>query len=858
MKKLMYAIVLMMLLPLITLTVHGDDPIILNNGALRFGTGSEASVNATGNLQQPFYYNQTSLWRKLTYNNYPLDFQIGEGGDGTNTWNINGNIRTNPNLSELSITPSAGFNGSGTLTVSGTLTLGADGYVRVTHVYELPAGKSYLKVTTSFENISTRDMSNFRYWVGTRDDYVGGTDTPLKEKGNLINGGFQILSTADSPSKALRISTPDEGILFYTDTEKGDIVVDRCCSFSNVTNKDPRSSATSVTNDGSYAFYVRLDDIAIGETDSFVWYYAAGELADLEAIISDVASAAGAVGNVDFDSIEFKANSSVNGTGYYIVLPADAPAPTTDQIKDPTTYSSATVVRSGNTLIEANVEKTITIDDLNPGTSYRIYFVVEEAPGEFSAVSNTEFTSLSYGPPTVSSTSVASNIQLNQVDTGGTVLDDGSDGTAEVTERGVCWSTTQNPDLSSNCKAVGSGLGSFSTSITGLSPSTTYYVRAYATNTHGTNFASQISFRTLDKPVTLRGINSVPVPVLGETSVTSFETAQYTAVVTWSPNHSPFQAETEYTATITLTAKSGFTLSDVPANFFSVSGAQNSANTINTAVITATYESTSLNQVRFVSERSTYTPVQTVSAGGLVSEPEMPERTGHSFLGWFKEPNFTTQWDFNSDVMPEAPLVLYAKWQNRTVISPDLTAFADNLMAAVDISEELANNDDVYVILRIEQQPSNNVSNEEIDLVNNFIASLSRRPDLYFMDISLLKVVNDVESNVNEANEDITIEIVLPENLRFKENYRILRIHNGVVEELSIVYDASTHTIRFTTNKFSTYTLAYNEPIQSSPASSEQPLPLTDGLQNYSLWFALIGLGLTLIERRLRLKNRTR
>ena len=65
-----------------------------------------------------------------------------------------------------------------------------------------------------------------------------------------------------------------------------------------------------------------------------------------------------------------------------------------------------------------------------------------------------------------------------------------------VTERGVCWSTSQNPTVSDSHTTDGSGTGSFTSSITGLTVNTTYYVRAYATNSAGTSYGEQRTFTT--------------------------------------------------------------------------------------------------------------------------------------------------------------------------------------------------------------------------------------------------------------------------------------------------------------------------------------------------------------------------
>ena len=71
-----------------------------------------------------------------------------------------------------------------------------------------------------------------------------------------------------------------------------------------------------------------------------------------------------------------------------------------------------------------------------------------------------------------------------------------SNGGASVTARGVCWSTNQTPTTTDNKTSDGTGVGSFTSSITGLTVTTTYYVRAYATNSVGTGYGSTISFTT--------------------------------------------------------------------------------------------------------------------------------------------------------------------------------------------------------------------------------------------------------------------------------------------------------------------------------------------------------------------------
>jgi uncharacterized protein (TIGR02145 family) len=74
-----------------------------------------------------------------------------------------------------------------------------------------------------------------------------------------------------------------------------------------------------------------------------------------------------------------------------------------------------------------------------------------------------------------------------------------SDGGAPITARGVVWSTEQDPTVETNQGITNNGTetGSFISGLTGLSPGTSYNVRAYATNSEGTSYGQQQSFITL-------------------------------------------------------------------------------------------------------------------------------------------------------------------------------------------------------------------------------------------------------------------------------------------------------------------------------------------------------------------------
>ncbi len=98
---------------------------------------------------------------------------------------------------------------------------------------------------------------------------------------------------------------------------------------------------------------------------------------------------------------------------------------------------------------------------------------------------------------------------------------------------------------------------------------------------------------TGDTVVTISAIPGVVVPVRNAVpDTTAIDTAQYTGTVSWSPADNPFAATTEYTANIVLTAKDGFTLNGVSADFFTVAGAVTVSNAVNSGVVSAVFPAT--------------------------------------------------------------------------------------------------------------------------------------------------------------------------------------------------------------------------------------------------------------------------
>jgi hypothetical protein len=113
-------------------------------------------------------------------------------------------------------------------------------------------------------------------------------------------------------------------------------------------------------------------------------------------------------------------------------------------------------------------------------------------------------------PPVVVSIPVSA-VSITTASSGGAVTNEGGD---PVTSRGVCWSTSSNPTIINSKTTENGGFGAYSSKITQLNANTSYYVRAYATNSVGTGYGKQLTFSTSQSvPPTLTTIEIVHVLV---------------------------------------------------------------------------------------------------------------------------------------------------------------------------------------------------------------------------------------------------------------------------------------------------------------------------------------------------------
>jgi len=116
--------------------------------------------------------------------------------------------------------------------------------------------------------------------------------------------------------------------------------------------------------------------------------------------------------------------------------------------------------------------------------------------------------------PTVT-TKAITNITANAATSGGTVTETGGD---EITERGVCWSTNQNPTIADSRTIDGEGESQFSSQLDNLNPGVVYFLRAYATNSSGTGYGEQVTFTTLKTVPVIVTRDPISITAMGAVS----------------------------------------------------------------------------------------------------------------------------------------------------------------------------------------------------------------------------------------------------------------------------------------------------------------------------------------------------
>ena len=180
-------------------------------------------------------------------------------------------------------------------------------------------------------------------------------------------------------------------------------------------------------------------------------------------------------------------------------------------LANPTTASSKIADASGGT-----GSFTSNITGLTAGTVYYVRAYAINSQGTAYGSQQTFTTSLTLSLATLTTTA-ASNITATGATLGGNVTNDGN---ASVTERGVVYATTQTPTIANTKVSNGTGTGSFTSNVTGLTPGVIYYVGAYATNSIGTAYGQIVTFTTPAATV-IPSLTTTTVTAILATSATS-------------------------------------------------------------------------------------------------------------------------------------------------------------------------------------------------------------------------------------------------------------------------------------------------------------------------------------------------
>jgi uncharacterized protein (TIGR02145 family) len=181
---------------------------------------------------------------------------------------------------------------------------------------------------------------------------------------------------------------------------------------------------------------------------------------------------------------------------------------------------------------------TSSMTGLAAGTTYYVRAYATNSVGT-SYGNELSFTTLA--APSLTTTAISS-IAVTSATSGGTVTVTGG---ATITTQGVCWSTSQNPTTALPTKTSDGTASPFTSNITGLAAGTTYYLRAYATNSVGTSYGNELSFTTLAAPT----LTTTAISSIAGTSATSGGTVTATggAAITvqgvcWSTSQNPTTA----------------------------------------------------------------------------------------------------------------------------------------------------------------------------------------------------------------------------------------------------------------------------------------------------------------------------
>ena len=199
-----------------------------------------------------------------------------------------------------------------------------------------------------------------------------------------------------------------------------------------------------------------------------------------------------------------------------------------------------------------------------------------------------------YALPMVTTNAVTDVLQ-NGATSGGNVI---ATGYSNISVRGICWSTSQNPTVADSKTNEAAGIGTFASTLSGLLTNTTYYARAYATNAAGTAYGNQVIFKTflnvVFPTVTTKAITNITAnAVTSGGNVTATGGGEVTERgVCWSDHQNPIVTDSK-TSDGTGTGQFQSQIAGlIPGTYYARAYATNSAGTGYGNMVTFTTEKT--------------------------------------------------------------------------------------------------------------------------------------------------------------------------------------------------------------------------------------------------------------------------
>ncbi|MEI6124265.1 MAG: T9SS type A sorting domain-containing protein [Bacteroidota bacterium] len=207
--------------------------------------------------------------------------------------------------------------------------------------------------------------------------------------------------------------------------------------------------------------------------------------------------------------LSFSAASTITNADGYLILQRQGSDPTGIPT-DATTYTVGNTIGDATlaAIISSNSTTTASISGLNASTQYNFSIIPFNANASQTAETYNYYTAATIktaiatsNAPCSTNPSIATTVAVNTVgvttaSSGGQTIGAGSG--CVITAKGVCWSTSPTPLAGgSHTTDTPADAANFTSSISALSAQTLYYVRAYATNSFGTAYGNEVSFRTL-------------------------------------------------------------------------------------------------------------------------------------------------------------------------------------------------------------------------------------------------------------------------------------------------------------------------------------------------------------------------